>query len=93
MNKEKAVEKKTSSQKEKKKIVNKQKGIVVSSSGDKTLVVEVTRLVFHKKYRKQYRDTKRYKVHDEKNKHQVGQKVEFVETRPISKGKKWEIVG
>jgi len=74
------------------KNVVKRKGVVVSDKGDKTLVVEVTTLRTHKKYQKQYRDTKKFKVHDEENKCKVGDKIEFVETRPISKDKKWKVL-
>lgn len=75
------------------KILRKKKGQVVSDSMDKTIVVEVTELKTLPKYKKKYRSTKRYKVHDEKNQYKNGDIVIFVECRPISKDKKWKVVG
>ncbi|MBM3256521.1 MAG: 30S ribosomal protein S17 [Candidatus Moranbacteria bacterium] len=67
-------------------------GIVVSDKMDKTVVVKVDRLVKHPKYHKRYRVSKKYKVHDPKNKFKQGDKVQFVSCRPISKDKKWRVV-
>lgn len=64
-------------------------GVVVSDKMDKTIVVETVRLKTHPKYRKQYKVSKRYKAHDEKNQFKEGDKVVIVETRPLSKDKKW----
>ncbi len=72
-----------------KKIARKKKGVVVSDKADKTVVVEITAFKTHKMYKKKYRDTKRYRVHDEENKFKVGDEVFFEECRPISKNKKW----
>ena len=79
--------------KEKVKNVIKRKfeGIVVSDKNDKTIVVAVTTTKLHPKYFKRYISTKKYKVHDEKNSCKVGDKVNFVECRPMSKDKKWRI--
>ena len=78
---------------EEKKVIRKKfSGTVVSDKSDKTIIVEVERVKMNKKYKKRYTVTKRYKVHDEKNVSQVGDKVSFVECRPISKDKKWRIV-
>lgn len=68
------------------------KGIVVSDKMDKTIVVSVTRFVEHKKYKKRLKISKKYKAHDEGNTKKVGDKVEIVETRPISKDKKFKVV-
>lgn len=66
-------------------------GTVVSNKMDKTVVVLVERLVKHSKYRKYLRARKKYKAHDEKNACQIGDQVEIVETRPLSKGKRWAV--
>jgi small subunit ribosomal protein S17 len=67
-------------------------GVVVSNKMDKTIVVAVDTLKTHPKYLKQYRSTKRYKVHVEENKYALGDKVVFQECRPISRGKRHKIV-
>lgn len=66
-------------------------GIVVKDKMNKTRVVEVTRLYAHPLYGKVVRQRKRYKAHDEKNEAKTGDKVRMVETRPISKDKRWRI--
>jgi len=80
----------------KKEIENKKgntlKGVVVSDKMDKTIVVSVSRFVKHPKYGKFYNISKKYKVHDEENKYKIGDKVEIVETRPISKDKRFKVV-
>ena len=67
-------------------------GIVVSDKMNKTVVVSVSRFVKHPKYGKFYKTSKKYKAHDEENKYKIGDKVEIVETRPISKDKKFKVV-
>ena len=69
-----------------KKLATK-KGKVVSDSMEKTIVVAVESLKTHPKYLKKYRSTKKYKVHDEENKCKVGDVVQFVQCRPLSKDK------
>ena len=69
------------------------KGIVVSDKMTKTVVVSVTRLKKHPKYKKYYKVTKRFKAHDEKGEYRVGDKVVIQETRPMSKDKRWKVVG
>lgn len=64
-------------------------GVVVSNKMDKTVVVSVSRFVKHPKYGKYYKVSKKYKAHDEGNKYQVGDKVNLIESRPISKDKKF----
>ncbi|MBU0671239.1 30S ribosomal protein S17 [Patescibacteria group bacterium] len=67
-------------------------GIVVSTKMDKTAVVEVKRVKMHPKYKKRYFITRKFKVHDEKNLAKMGETVEFIECRPISKDKKWRLI-
>ena len=76
----------------KNKIVAKKKGTVVSEKGEKTAIVEVDVLKTHSKYKKKYKDTKRYKIHDEENKCKVGDVVEIVPIRPMSKGKNYKAI-
>jgi small subunit ribosomal protein S17 len=73
-------------------IKRKFKGTVVSNKMDKTVVVRVERAKKHPKYLKIYKVSKNYKVHDPENKFKVGDKVEFVECRPMSKDKRWRVV-
>ncbi len=68
------------------------KGTVVSDAMDKTVVVEVGRFVKHPKYKKFYTISKKYHAHDEKNQFKIGDVVEIVETRPISKKKSFAVV-
>ena len=68
------------------------KGVVVSDKMDKTVVVSVSRFIKHPKYGKFYSQNKKYKAHDEENKYKVGDKVEIIETRPISKDKKFKVI-
>ena len=67
-------------------------GIVSSASMDKTLVVAVTERVRHAKYNKFVLRTKKLYVHDETNDAGVGDKVRVMETRPLSKSKRWRLV-
>jgi small subunit ribosomal protein S17 len=66
-------------------------GTVVSNKMDKTVVVLVERLVKHPKYRKYLKARKKYKAHDEKNTCQLGDQVEIIETRPLSRDKRWAV--
>jgi small subunit ribosomal protein S17 len=66
-------------------------GIVTSDVQDKTIVVSATHRETHPIYGKQYTVTKKIAAHDEDNKAHVGDKVEIVETRPISKNKKFKL--
>lgn len=66
-------------------------GKVVSDKMDKTVVVAVERLVQHPLYKKPVKDTKRYKAHDENNECKLGDTVEMMETRPLSKDKRWRV--
>lgn len=67
-------------------------GVVLSSNMQQTAVVEVTRLVQHPIYRKVVKQRKKYPVHDGKKIAKVGDKVRIVETRPISKTKRWKLI-
>lgn len=68
-------------------------GEVVSDAMQKTVVVAVTRIKEHPTYRKRFKVTTRYKAHDEKNEYKEGEKVIIEETRPMSKEKRWKVVG
>lgn len=67
-------------------------GVVDSDKMQKTIVVVVERLVQHAKYKKYIHKFTRYKAHDEKNEAKIGDKVEIMETRPLSKTKTWRLV-
>jgi len=66
-------------------------GVVVSDKMDKTVVVEVKRLVAHPLYHKIIRRRKKFKAHDPENACQVGDKVLIEETRPLSRDKRWRV--
>lgn len=68
-------------------------GIVVSNSGDKTIIVRVERRVMHPVYKKFVTRTKKYAAHDEDNKFHTGDAVQIEESRPISKRKSWVVLG
>lgn len=76
----------------KNKIVIKKKGTVVSDKVDKTIVVAVDVFKTHPKYRKKYKSTKKYKVHDEENKYKIGDTVEIIPSRPYSKTKRYKVI-
>lgn len=67
-------------------------GTVTSNKMDKTVVVQVERLVKHPKYKKYVKQRRRFKAHDEKNACRVGDEVRIIETRPLSKDKRWAVV-
>ena len=67
-------------------------GVVVSDKSDKTIVVKVDTVKIHPKYKKRYTLSRKYKVHDEKNEFKTGDKVSFVECRPLSRDKRWRVV-
>jgi len=67
-------------------------GTVVSDKGNKTVVVSVQRRYKHAVYSKFVSSTKKYYAHDELNKAKVGDKVSIVESRPISKLKRWTLL-
>ena len=67
-------------------------GVVVSSNSNKTIIVNVTRRIKHKLYKKIIRQTKKYHAHDEKNEFNLGDNVSIIESKPISKLKKWKVI-
>ncbi|NTW59571.1 MAG: 30S ribosomal protein S17 [Nitrospirae bacterium] len=67
-------------------------GRVVSDKMDKTVVLAVTRRIAHSRYNKVVKRTTKYKAHDEKNECKVGDMVRVIETRPISKDKRWKVL-
>jgi len=76
-------------QKTKRKLI----GTVVSDKMQKTRVVAITRLKKHPKYLKYYKVTSKFKAHDENNEYRTGDKVFIEESRPLSRDKRWTIVG
>ena len=67
-------------------------GVVVSDKMDKTIVVAVERLMRHPLYGKTIKQTKKFKAHDENNECKVGDIVTIMETRPLSREKRWRLV-
>ncbi len=67
------------------------RGVVVSDKGDKTIVVKVDVIKSHPKYRKVVRSTVKFHAHDEANTAGVGDTVRIIETRPLSKQKRWRL--
>jgi small subunit ribosomal protein S17 len=67
-------------------------GLVVSDKMDKTVVVAVETRNVHPLYKKAIRVTKKYKAHDESNGCKIGDTVKIIETRPLSKEKRWRVV-
>lgn len=67
-------------------------GVVVSDKADKTVTVRVERRFTHPIYKKTVRSSKKYTAHDEKNSFKIGDLVKIVESRPISKTKKWTVL-
>lgn len=66
---------------------------VVSDKMQKTVVVAITSLKLHSKYKKYFKVTKKFKAHDENNDYHVGDQVIIQETRPMSKEKRWVVIG
>jgi small subunit ribosomal protein S17 len=69
----------------------KMTGVVVKDKMDKTVVIEVEKFLKHPKYHKYLKTKKRYKAHDEKNECSIGDKVLIIESRPLSKEKRWVV--
>jgi small subunit ribosomal protein S17 len=67
-------------------------GVVISDKMDKTVVVLVEQLVLHPVYKKYVRRRKKYKAHDPENHCRVGDRVSIVETRPLSREKRWRVL-
>ena len=68
-------------------------GVVISDKMDKTVVVAIEDFVRHPLYGKAVKRTKKLKVHDENNECNIGDKIRIMETRPLSKDKRWRLVG
>jgi len=68
-------------------------GVVVSDKSDKTVVVKVERRYSHPLLQKTVRQSKKYKAHDENNQFKTGDKVAIQEAKPISKDKRWVVIG
>jgi small subunit ribosomal protein S17 len=68
-------------------------GVVVSDAGEKTVVVRVERRVMHPVYKKFITHSKKYAAHDEENRWHLGDLVRIEESRPISKRKRWVVLG
>ena len=66
-------------------------GLVVSDKMDKTIVVQIDRMVMHPIYKKYVKQRVKYKVHDETNEARVGDTVQIEECRPLSKQKRWRM--
>jgi len=67
-------------------------GVVLSAKMNKTIVVNVEKVKIHPKYNKRYKLSTHYQVHDETNQFKVGDKVKFIECRPLSKNKRWRVL-
>ena len=67
-------------------------GVVVSDKMQKTIVVSIQELVQHKLYKKSVKRTVKFMAHDENNEAHIGDKVQIMETRPLSKHKRWRLV-
>ena len=67
-------------------------GVVTSTKMDKTIVVEYVARVPHPKFKKIVKKSKKFYAHDENSKAKVGDKVRIIETRPLSKLKRWQLV-
>jgi small subunit ribosomal protein S17 len=68
-------------------------GVVVSDKPNKTVIVQVERRISHPMYGKGVARTKKYYAHDEKNEYKLGDVVRITETRPLSKLKRWRVIG
>ncbi len=68
-----------------------QVGVVVSNKMDKTVVVKVSHLVKHPDYNKYIKRSVKYKAHDKDNSCNIGDRVQIIETRPLSKDKCWKV--
>lgn len=67
-------------------------GVVTSAPGQKTITVQVNRMKMNEKYKKAYRVSRKYHVHDEAGAAKVGDTVRFEECRPLSKTKRWRLI-
>ncbi len=86
-----AVNNETANESPKKRYRKVRVGVVTGDKMDKTVVVEIERRTLHKQFRKALRVQKKVKAHDENNDYRVGDRVEIIETRPLSKDKCWRV--
>lgn len=84
-----ALEKNAASEKKARRV---REGYVIKDKMNKTIIVEVTRLMQHPQFKKVVRRRIKYATHDEKNEAKVGNKVRILQTRPLSKTKRWTLV-
>jgi small subunit ribosomal protein S17 len=66
-------------------------GLVVSDKMDKTVIVQFERIAPHRKYKKYLRRSRKVKAHDSQNQCRVGDRVRIIETRPLSRDKRWRV--
>lgn len=93
MNTKNATPRSAGTTKQKNPLVKKAlEGVVVSDKMEKTVVVLVDRYVKDLKYKKYYKTSKRYKAHDEKNEYKMGDRVQIIETIPMSKDKHFKVI-
>ena len=78
---------------DKKTIQRRLEGVVVGDRNDKTVSVKVITVKRHPMYRIKYQVSKKYKAHDETNKYHVGDKIIIQACRPISRDKRWRVIG
>jgi len=67
-------------------------GEVISTAMNKTIVARIITMKLHPKFKKKYQVSRKFHVHDEKAEAKVGDKIKFVECRPLSKTKRWRLV-
>jgi len=67
-------------------------GVIVSNKMEKSIVVAIEKRVQHPLYKKFFKKTTKFMAHDEKNEGGIGGKVKIMETRPLSKNKRWRLV-
>jgi len=87
------VKNKQQTKKDSTKTSKRLRGVVASNKMQKTLVVVVNRLIEHPKYKKRIKTSKKYKAHYDSGEFKEGDKVVIEETRPLSKDKRWRVVG
>ncbi len=72
---------------------NTMEGVVVSDKMEKTVVVSVESIKEHPRYKKRFKQHKKYKAHDERGEFKTGDEVIIEESRPMSKDKRWRVIG
>ena len=80
---------------EKKSVASRRRkiiGLVISKKNEKTCKIEIEKRYFHSLYNKRIKSTRSYLVHDEKNEANIGDRVQVIESKPLSKLKRWRMV-